>query len=171
MSFLELAKERYSVRKFKEIMPEEEKIEKILEAALYAPTACNFQPQKIYVVKSQDKREKLASVTPCTFNAPIVMVVGYDKNIAAPNKLTPGYDFGEIDASIVGTHIMMEAWEQGIGSCWVGWFDAETVRKTLELPESFKVTALFPMGYADDAYVPAPAHSESRNIKEIVTEL
>lgn len=104
MTFLDLAKERFSVRAFKEQMPEEEKIAKILEAGKVAPTACNNQPQKIYVVKSEENRKKLSTVCQCTFDAPVILAIGYDaardwKNNLAPVKITAllpmGYPAGK----------------------------------------------------------------------------
>ena len=77
MTFLELAKARYSVRSFKDQPIENEKLNLILEAGRIAPTACNNQPQKIYVVKSADARAKLASVCRCTFDAPVILAVCY----------------------------------------------------------------------------------------------
>ena len=75
MTFQELTRERYSVRSFLDAPIEEEKLNLILEAGRVAPTACNFQPQKIYVAKSVEAREKLASVCRCTFGAPVILVV------------------------------------------------------------------------------------------------
>ena len=119
MTFLELAKARYSVRKYKDTPVEQEKIDMILEAAKVAPTACNKQPQKIYVVKSEEVKEKLASVCRFTFGAPVIMVVCYDKTREWRNDLTPGYATGETDAAIACTHMRLEAWDLGLCSCWV----------------------------------------------------
>ena len=75
MTFQELAKARYSVRSFRNDPIEEEKMDLILQAGRVAPTACNNQPQKIYVAKSEAARKKLASVCRCTFDAPVILVV------------------------------------------------------------------------------------------------
>lgn len=171
MTFLELAKARYSVRKFKTAPIEEEKLSAILEAARVAPTARNYQPQKIYVVKSEEIRQKLAGICRCTFDAPVIMVVAYDKERDWKNRLMPGYGAGETDAAIVCTHMMLEAWEQGIGSCWVGMFNAEEVGRVLELPENIIVSNLMPMGYAADDCVPADLHHLSREMDDMVTIL
>ena len=171
MTFLELAKARYSVRSFQDQPIREEDMNRILEAGLVAPTACNYQPQKIYIAKSKDAREKLASVCPCTFGAPVILVVGYDRTRDAKNKLMPGYTFGEIDATIVCTHMMLEAAELGIGSCWVGWFNAEQVAKALGLPENVTVSALLPMGYPADNAKPAPLHTQYRKLDDMVSEI
>ena len=171
MTFLELAKERYSVRKFKNEAIEEEKINLILEAAKVAPTACNNQPQKIYVIKNEEIRKKLAEGCKCTFDAPVIFAICYDKDREWKNNLMPGYGSGETDAAIVCTHMMFEAWELGIGSCWVGWFNADEVAKVLGLPENLCVSALLPVGYAEDGVKPAKLHETYRDDEDMVTIL
>ncbi len=171
MNFLDLAKERFSVRSFKPQMIEEEKLIAILEAGRVAPTACNKQPQKIYVVKSAESREKLASVCRFTFDAPVVLVVCYDKERSWQNDLMPGYESGETDASIVCTHMMLEAWEQGIGSCWVAWFNADEVKAALSLPENVRVCALLPIGYAADGVAPTKLHAKIRDFDDTISYL
>ena len=171
MTFLELAKERYSVRSFKNVPIEEEKMAAILEAARVAPTACNNQPQKIYVVKSESVRRELASVCRFTFDAPVIVVMAYDRKRDWKNRLMSGYGSGETDAAIVGTHIMLAAWEQGIGSCWVGYFNPDDVQSVLGLPEHIRVTAMLPMGYASDEATPLDLHSTYRELDDMVTEL
>ena len=168
MTFLELAKDRYSVRAYKDQPIEDEKLNAILEAGKAAPTACNFQPQKIYVVKSEENRNKLAEICKCTFKAPVILVIAYDKNRAWKNKLMPGYNSGETDTAIVTTHIMQEAWEQGIGSCGVGMFNADQVSAALNLPEDVLVTALMPIGYPVDDAEPIGLHFASRENEDMV---
>lgn len=165
--FLEMAKNRYSVRKFKAESVEDEKIAAILEAARLAPTACNYQPQKIYVVKSEEKRAALAKLTPCTFNAPVVFVVGYDADRSAKGMINETHDFGDTDAAIVCTHMMFEAYEQGLGSCWVGYFNEAAVREALGLAENVRVRDFLPVGYPADDAKPAALHEKSRDIKDI----
>lgn len=171
MNFLELAKARYSVRSFKKDPIEDEKLAKIIEAGHVAPTACNNQPQKIYIVKSEDYRNKLASVCRCTFDAPVILVVCYDKERSWKNKRMPGYQSGETDASIVCTHMMLEAWELGIGSCWVGMFSSDEVKHALGLPENLTVSALLPIGYPAESATPLDLHTKFRAPDDIVTEL
>lgn len=171
MSFLELAKNRYSVRSFTNQPVEEEKLNLILEAGRIAPTACNYQPQRIFVAKSEDSRKKLASVCPCTFDAPVILVVCYDKTRDCKSSLMPGYEFGETDAAIVCTHMMLQAADLGLGSCWVGWFNADEVSKTLNLPEEVRVSALLPIGYASENSKPAAAHTNYREFTDTITEI
>lgn len=169
--FLTMAAERYSVRKFDCKEVEQEKIDKILQAAKLAPTACNYQPQKIYVVKSEAMREALAQVCPCTFKAPVIFVVGYDKERSAKGLISETHDFGDTDAAIVNTHMMLEAHDLGLGSCWVGYFVEEKVRAALGIPENVAIRDLLPVGYPAESSVPGPMHAKSRDNADMVAFL
>ena len=171
MTFQELARARYSVRNFLDTPIEEEKMSLILDAGRVAPTACNFQPQRIYVAKSAESRAKLAQVCRCTFGAPVILVVCYDRERDWKNKLMPGYESGETDAAIVCTHMMLQAFELGIGSCWVGYFNPKTVAETLGLPENVTVSALLPMGYPSQEAKALPLHSQFRDLADTVAEI
>lgn len=168
MSFFELAKARFSVRSYQSRPIEQDKLDLILEAGQVAPTACNNQPQKIYVAKSKESRDKLAGVCGCTFDAPVILVICCDREQEWKNRLMPGYGSGETDAAIVCTHMMLQAWELGVGSCWVGFFNADEVAKTLDLPEHLTVCALLPMGYAAEDTHPAPPHTQRKAMEETV---
>ena len=171
MTFHELAHARYSIRAFQNAPIEEEKLNLILEAGRVAPTACNNQPQKIYVAKSEEARKALASVCRCTFDAPVILVICYDRTRDWKNKLMPGYESGETDAAIVCTHMMLQAWELGIGTCWVGLFNDDAVSKALDLPENLQVAALLPMGYPADGSKPSVKHSDIRPAEETIVYL
>lgn len=171
MNFSELAKSRYSVRAYDSRPVEDEKLERIIEAGRVAPTACNFQPQRIFVVKSEENRQRLASICRFTFDAPVILVVAYDRDACWKNKRMEGHPSGETDAAIVTTHMMLAAFEEGIGSCWVGVFNSEEVKATLGLPENLTVTALMPMGYPAPDATPAPFHSQIKPKSETVWEI
>ena len=171
MTFQELAHARYSVRAFQNKPIADAHLQLILEAGRVAPTACNNQPQKIYVAKSEESRKKLASVCRCTFDAPVILVVCYDRNRDWKNKLMPGYESGETDAAIVCTHMMLQAFELGIGSCWVGYFNANAVSDVLGLPENLTVSALLPMGYPAEDAAPLPLHTQYRDLADTVEEI
>lgn len=168
MTFSQLAKDRYSVRNFKQQPIEEATLKQILEAGRVAPTACNYQPQKVYVVTNEDARKKLASICRCTFDAPVILVIGYDRTRAWKSKLMPGYQSGETDAAIVCTHMMLQAFELGVGSCWVGLFNADQVSQILDLPEEVTVSALLPMGYPAEDAQPLPLHSSFREFEDTI---
>lgn len=171
MDFLNFAKSRYSVRSFKNTEIEEDKIRKILDAGRSAPTASNRQPQKVYVLKSEESRVKLSSLCRYIFSAPMVLAVCYDRNLVWQNTAMPGCDSGDTDAAIVCTHMMLEAWQLGIGSCWVGNFNSDQVKAALNLPDNLVVSVLMPMGYPADGYVPDPRHYSNRDYKETVEVL
>ncbi len=136
-----------------------------------SPTARNKQPQRLYVLESDEARAKIAELSPCTFGAPVVLMMCFDRSEASDSKLNPGYDFGEMDASICLNQVMLAAWAEGLGSCWVGMFSQEEVRVAFDLPESYHVAALMPLGYpAEDAH-PGPMHEKSRPLGELVTRL
>ena len=112
MDFLNLAAQRYSVRKFTDKPVGREVLDQILKAGYLAPTACNLQPQRILVINQQESLEKLRRCTPCHFDAPAALLVCYEKDACWKRKYD-GKDSGDIDASIVTTHMMLEAQELG----------------------------------------------------------
>ncbi|MCQ2532794.1 MAG: nitroreductase family protein [Saccharofermentans sp.] len=172
MDFLELAKARYSVRKFKDEPISSEHMARILEAANVAPTGCNYQPQRIYVVKSEGALAKINEASKCIFGAKTVLIFAYDKGEDWKNRLEEGVHSGVQDVSIVATHAMMEAWECGVGSCWVNFFSPTKLREIMGLPENEEVVCIMPIGYpADDAEPLANMHFTYKEIGETVKEL
>lgn len=168
MDFLELAKGRYSVRSFSDKAVEAEKIAKILFAANVSPTACNNQPQKIYILQSEEALNKLASICKYTFKAKTIFLLCYDENIAWKNPLTEGYNSGETDVSIVCTHMMLEAHNLGLGSCWVGYFEHSKISEVFSLPENIKPVALLPIGYPSETSKPGHLHESYRKQDKMV---
>ena len=110
MGFMELAKARFSVRKFADKPVEQEKLDLLLEAGNIAPTAKNQQPQRIYVIRSKEALEKLAEYTPCIYGAGTVLLFAYNTTEQFFNPDEPGVCSGIQDVSIVATHIMLENW-------------------------------------------------------------
>ena len=171
MDFLQLAEDRYSVRSFSGRPIEKEKMERILRAGQVAPTAVNFQPQKIYILKSEEALRKIRALTHYTYGAPVVLLFCADLLKAWASPAEPGYNTGEMDVSIVCTHMMLEAWELGIGSVWVRGFDARQVAKAFDLPEHIKPVCLLPIGYpGQDAAPYAQWHNSFRPLEETVEE-
>ena len=168
--FLTLAKERFSVRKFSKQSVSQDVIDRILLAGQAAPTACNFQPQHVFVLQSEEALAKLRQCTRCHFDAPLAMLVCYDRLQSWKRKFD-GQDSGWVDASIVTTHLMMEAWDQGVGSTWVMYFDPEAIKTEFALPENLIPAALLVMGYpAEDAQI-NPLHTQKKPLSETVTYL
>ena len=172
MNFMELASQRYSVRSYSEQPVEQEKIDLILKAAQLAPTAVNFQPQMIYVLKSETAMNKINRLCRCIYGAPMVFLICSDERKTWKSQTERGYSTGEMDCSIVCTHMMLEAWEQGLGSVWVRLFDVNAVAKAFDLPSYIKPICLLPVGYASEDSVPyAPWHDVYRDISEFTKEL
>lgn len=171
MNFMELATTRYSVRAFDNRAIEADKLQKILEAGRIAPTAKNNQPQHIYVVKSAAGLAKMQAVTRCHYGAPVVLIVAYDKNLEWQNPLENGVVSGQQDASIIATHMMLQATELGIGSVWVDMFSPTEVKKVFELPENIVPVLLMPLGYAADNAASSPMHTAKKPLSEMVKEI
>ncbi|MCQ2072197.1 MAG: nitroreductase family protein [Bacteroidaceae bacterium] len=171
--FLSLAESRYSVRSFTDRKVEPEKLEKILQAGRVAPTAVNNQPQVIYVLQSPEALARMGQATKYLFGAPQALLVCYDENICWKNRHheDAGRPSGEVDASIVLTHMMLQAWELGIGSCWVGVFEFDQVRQLFDLPASIHPVALMPIGYAAQDGVASARHSQRKPLEETVRYL
>jgi nitroreductase len=165
MEFLELAKKRYSVRSFSDKKVEKEKIDLILEAGRVAPTAVNYQPQRILVIDSEEDLAKLDLCTRYRFNQTLAILVCYDKNISWKRKYD-NEDMGDIDASIVATHMMLQAENIGIGSTWVGNFDPEAVIQNFNIPENIVPVAILMMGYPSEDATPAHLHYKRLNLAE-----
>jgi len=171
MEFLELAKERYSVRNFSDKAIEQEKLDKIILAGRVAPTAKNNQPQKVFVVKSPENIEKLNGICRCIYGARVVIVVAYDTERDWMSTTEAGRRSGETDCAIICTHMMLEAADLGIGSCWVGLFNNDEVKAALSLPENIRVCALLPIGYAAEDATPSERHTLYREEADTVEYL
>ncbi len=163
MDFFDVLEKRYSCRDFKDREVEQELIDKILEVGILSPTAVNFQPEKIYVCKSNDILEKFKTACKYTFNAKLVFVIAYDTNISWKRK-SDNKEFGMVDAAIVTTNMMNAITALGLGSCFVCSMHEEQVEKILGLPDNIKVMALLPTGYPNEF----KAHNKRKDKKEIV---
>ena len=165
-SFNDLARVRFAVREYKQTPVEQSKLDSILEAGRLAPTAKNVQPQHIYVLQSAEAIDKINELTRCAYGAPVVFLVCYDTDQVWSKD---GHDTGDMDCSIVGTHMMLEATELGLGTCWVKWFDPAQVAEAFELPANHKPSFLMPCGYAADGVQPSPMHADRKPLSETVT--
>ena len=167
MDFLTLASDRYSVRNFKDKSLEKDVIDKILEAGHIAPTGCNYQPQRILVINNEIALAKLKDCTRCHFDAPCSMLICYNKD-ECWTRPYDGVQCGMVDASIVTTHMMLRAWELGIGSTWVMHFNPFKIREAFEIPLNIEPVALLVMGYPADDAQPNKLHTQFRPLSETV---
>ena len=168
MEFKEVIEKRYSCKKYSDRQVEEEKLKAILNAGRLAPTAKNLQEQHIYVLRSADALAKIDAVTPCRYGAPTVLVVAYDSR----NVFTyPGgkRDSGAEDATIVATHMILAAADDGVDSCWVNFLDPDRLEEILSLPENEEVLMVMDLGYAAEGTGPLPNHHSRKDLEETVT--
>ena len=168
MDFEEVIKNRYSCKKYSDKKVEKEKLDKILESGRLAPTAKNLQEYHIYVIQSEKNLKKVDEVTPCRYGASTVLLVTYDKT----NVFTyPGgsRDSGIEDATIVATHMMLAAKNQGVESCWINFLDPDITHKKFRLPAKEEVLMMLDIGYpAEDCEI-NPLHNKRKDLSEIVT--
>ena len=168
MEFNEVIKNRYSCKKYSDKKVEEEKLNAILEAGRLAPTAKNLQEQHIYVVQSEEALAKIDAATPCRYGAPVVLVVAFDKN----NVFTyPGgkRDSGVEDASIVATQMILAAYNEGVDSCWLNYFDPDKLAASLGLPENEEILMVLDLGYAAEGAGPLDNHFNRKDLSETVS--
>ena len=167
MDFDKIVNERYSVRKFKDEHLPQEIIDKIIDTAHKAPTGCNFQPQRILVLNTDEAVQKLKECTKCHFNAPTAMLVCHNKD-ESWKRVYDGALSSPVDAAIVTSFMMLEAQNLGIGTCWVMHFNPAAMRETFNIPENIEPVALLVMGYPTDDAKPIDMHYKYRNIDEVV---
>lgn len=157
MKFLDLVKTRQSVRKYLDKLVEREKIERCLEAARLAPSASNSQPWSFIVIDDPKLKEAVARKTfdrVISFNrfslqAPVLIIIiserpGFLNKVAEAIK---DKQFGLIDIGIAAEHFCLQATEEGLGTCMLGWFDEKGVKKLLNIPSNKRVELIITMGY------------------------
>lgn len=171
MDFKTLAKERYSVRKFSDRPVEKDKLQKVLEAALLAPTAKNQQPFRIYVLQSEEAIEKISKLSHCVYGAKTVLVFTYNRDEEWKNPVEQGVTSGVEDVSIAATYLMFQATELGLYTTWCNMFPNTELEKVFGLPENERSVIMMPIGYKADGVEPAPTHTQSRPMSDIVRYL
>lgn len=165
MDFSKVIKDRFACKKFSDKKIEDEKLSAVLEAGRLAPTAKNLQEQMIYVIKTDTSLAKVDKITPCRYGAPIVLAVAYNKD----NVFTyPGgkRDSGAEDATIVATHLMLAAKNEGLESCWVNFFNPDDAGKELGIPENEEILMLLDLGYPADGAKALENHFSRKDISE-----
>ena len=167
-AFLELVRDRYSCRDFKDTPLTDEQIAGILEAARVAPTAANKQPVHVWVVKSPEALKKLKNATSYIYGAPVVFMVGAKPDAAWVRKYD-GKNGAEVDAAIVGTHIMLAASALGLGNVWVGSFDPAKIKADFPETADYEIVCLFPVGLP--AAGASPKHSQRQSPEKFSSEL
>ncbi len=171
MDFFEIVKRRRSIRVFTDRPVEAEKIERILETALAAPSAGNLQAYKIYVVKSAERRAALAAATrgqDFVRTAPVVLVLCTDAAQAATQYGERGERLYTLqDATIACTFAMLAIEALGLATVWVGAFREEAVWKAIGSPAGLLPVAMLPIGYAGEQ----PEPTLRRSVEKLVHRL
>lgn len=170
VEFNELIKERFSCRALSDQEIPHDVTGRIFDAARLAPTAVNKQPFKVWAIQSPDARAKLAETTKYTFGAGLFLVVG-GKPDEAWVRPSDDRNFADVDAAIVATHIMLAIHNEGLGSTWVGHFDAPKLKEFFPEMANYDLIAVFPVGYPTEQGVPSPRHGVRKGAAEIVTVL
>ncbi len=167
--------QRRSVRKFKDIPVEEEKVLDLLEAARLAPTGSNTQSGRFIVVREKEMREEVAQTShkqKWMTQSPLFIVCVADIRARIPegelsvDELSSPHEVKQCirDVAIQAEHIVLRAEELGLSSCWIGWYTQEEIRKVLGIPNDKYVVAILVVGYGDEN----PAARPRKSIDEIV---
>ena len=165
MDVYEAIKTRKSVRSFKRIDVPDDVLERLLEAARQAPSANNFQEWRFVVVRNPETRKTLAAAAckqPFVAEAPVVLACCAETN---NHVMTCGQLCYPIDVAIAVDHITLCAASEELGTCWIGAFYEDEVRRILFIPPEIRVVALLPIGYPRD---PAPVRKLRRSPARIV---
>ncbi len=135
---------------------EKSKIDECIEALRLAPSACNRQPWRLVVVSDRSSLDKICSECllpglpmPWLKDAPTIVALCLDLDFVT-HKIAPiisGLQYQMIDAGIAGEHFVLAAEAQGLGTCWIGWFNEKKVRKLLDIPRRVRVVSLISLGY------------------------
>lgn len=162
MKLMDLISQRQSVRRYSDKTVETEKIRRCLEAALLAPSACNAQPWKFIVVDdpvlvkkvARETWNKIAPFNKFVEEAPVIIVITLEKSPLIPTlgKMIKHIDYPYIDIGIAAEHFCLQATEEGLGTCMLGWFNEKPIKELLKIPGNRKIGLCISVGYEPDGY-------------------
>ena len=150
MDIYEVIKTRRSVRAYRNEPVPEEVLNRLLEAAQWAPTARNLQAWKIVVVRDAKLRAELAEAANGQMflaEAPVVLAIVSQNPEHTMSCRVPAY---AVDGAIVMDHLSLAAAAEGLGTCWIGAYSQDRAKAILGVPEAEKIVVLMPMGYPAD---------------------
>jgi nitroreductase len=154
MDFKELIRVRYSCRAYRNDPVEEEKVAAVLEAARLAPTACNRQAFRLYVVPTAKRQQALHKLYGQEWLAQAPLLIGIAGEPGRNWVRRDGRNYVDVDCAIVMDHLILQAADLGLGTCWIGAFDPAAARHLLELPPDWEPIAFTPLGYPADTSRP-----------------
>lgn len=175
MNVADLIRNRYSIRFYDGRPVSRELIDRCLEAARLAPSACNSQPWTFVVVDDRDTIDRIAEKA-CSGiyrlnrfirTAPVLIVVITEnsKYIARLGGRIRDVRYNLIDVGIAGDHLTLQAHELGLGTCWLGWFREEGVKAVLGLPETTQIDIMISLGYPDQSKLPRKKRQKLQDIR------
>ncbi len=167
MEFYEVVNKRRSIRSYKNDPVEDDKLGRILNAARLAPTAANKQPLSLIVVKNETIKHKLkeAYSPDWFFTAPVIICA-----CALPDNAwtrNDGKQYVDVDVAIAMDHLILAAYAEGLGTCWIAAFKPKLVKEILNIPDNIEPLILTPLGYPD--VVPGP--TSRKPLDEMVKEI
>jgi len=176
MSFLDLVNKRYSVRNYKDTPVPQAKIGRCIEAVRLAPSACNSQPYTFIIVHDPDLKNKLAKAAfeglvnfnHFAYKAPVLVLIVSERQkiFAKIGGLLKRKNFSLMDTGIAAEHFCLQAAEEGLGTCMLGWFNEKRVKKLLSISILKRVELMISVGYSADEETP---HKERKGTDEIVS--
>jgi len=171
MQTLDVIKKRRSVRSFTDRAVEENKLEKLVEAAIWAPSGGNRQPWNVVIVQPKEDIEQIRAVSPGILGNPgALIVLCADRTKTGGNEEEAGSGIGlykryqNVDIGIAAQNICLEATELGLGSCMVGSFNQKAVTELLDIPDRFIPELVVSLGYPQNM----PDAPPRRTVKETV---
>ena len=164
MEFRDLIRKRYSVRAYKPDAVPQDKLDRVLEAAILAPTAANRQPFRIIVLRTAGRQEELKRIYSRDWFVQAPLVIGICGLPGEAWTRRDGKNYCDVDVSIAMDHLVLAATEEGLGTCWIGAFDPQAAREVLGLPPGVEPIAFTPLGFAADA----PREKKRKSRAELV---
>jgi nitroreductase len=175
MTVKEIIAQRRSIRRYLDKPVEREKILACLEAARLAPSADNVQPWRFVVIddpelKARFSKEVFSGIyafSKFAAKAPVLVLILVQPHLLAHGigKQVQDVTYYLIDVGIAGEHIVLQAEELGLGTCWIGWFNIRKARKILNIPKKYKIISLISLGYFDKR---PPKEKKRKSLEEIV---
>mgnify|MGYP006287895567 CR=1 FL=1 len=174
MSVKEIIENRHTVRRFQDRPVDRDIIRQCINAGRLAPSAENVQPWRYIIVDDVEVKSRLVAKafsgvyrpTRWAAQAPVLIVICGKLDVLANHmgKQITGISYYQIDIGISGEHVVLQAEELGLGSCWIGWFSSRGASKALKLPRSWRPTAVLAMGYPSESQ---PRHREKLDMNDI----
>lgn len=168
MEFMNVVTGRESIRKYDGRKPTQEQINQIVEAGRWAPTAFNKQPQRVFILESDEALSKMDQVHPCRYKAPVVLLVCGDATAAAGHG---DNSTAAVDATIAATHMLLAAYNAGVDSVWAGVHEPEKTREVFGLPETMVPICFIDLGFRPEGFKGNRDHCKRNPLEHMITRL